>query len=431
SLGVASGDPLHDGVVLWTRLAPRPLEGGGMSDLSREVNWKVCRSELSQVGRTRTTPAPNAEASQMSFAFASCHNYTAGYYAAYRHMAQQDLDLVFHLGDYIYEDGNPGTLGRAHVPAYEIRSLGDYRIRYGQYKSDPDLQAAHAAAPWVVTMDDHEVENNYADEDSDPDSPRDEFLLRRAAAYQAYYEHQPLRRSSLPDGPDMRLHRRVRYGNLAQFSVLDTRQHRSDQACGGGIKPRCEAAFDPARTMTGQKQEDWLLAGLDNPGARWNSVAQQTLMAELDMQAGDGELFNMDNWAAYVPARERILNFLQRGRTPNPVVLAGDIHATFVNDLKASFDKESSDIVATELACTSISSTKPDAVNDQIEAARPDNPHVKYYNGRERGFVRCDLTRDEWHASLLFLDDPRSRESGISAKARYVIENGRPGAQKD
>ncbi|MGH3731075.1 MAG: alkaline phosphatase D family protein, partial [Micromonosporaceae bacterium] len=377
--------------------------------------------------RTRTTPRVDQRTGHLAFAVASCQSYPAGHYAAYRHMAEQDLDLVVFLGDYLYEGPQQGQIGRGHLPNYEIRSLEDYRIRYGQYKSDPDLRAAHAAFPWLVTIDDHEVENNFADEDSDPDSDPAEFLRRRAAAFQAYYEHQPLRLASMPDGPDMALYRRFRYGDLAEFSVLDTRQDRSDQACGGGVTERCEEAYDPTRTMTGPAQERWLLDGLGESRARWNTIAQQTLMAELDFQAGEPALYNMDNWAGYVPARERILTFLRERQPSNPVVLTGDIHASFVNDLKADFANPSSVTLGTEIACTSISSGKGN--NGQIEAALPENPHVKFYNGRQRGYVRCDVTRDQWRANLLFVDDVSNPDSPVRSQARYVIEDGRPGAQ--
>ena len=300
ALGVASGDPEPDGVVLWTRLAPEPLAADGRGGMPRRkvrVRWEVATdegftsvvrrgvelarpalahsvhvevdglspareyyyrfeagSELSPVGRTKTAPAPGADVSELAFAFASCQQYEHGYFTAYKHMAEEDLDLVIHLGDYIYEYGKneyvaPGGNVRNHVPGTEITTLADYRVRHGQYKSTGNLRRAHAAFPWVVTWDDHEVENNYADEisedDTEPDQDPEVFLRRRAAAYQAYYENMPLRRSSVPRGPDMRLYRRLTYGGLAEFNVLDTRQYRTDQPCGDAFPADCAGRFGP------------------------------------------------------------------------------------------------------------------------------------------------------------------------------------------
>ena len=217
-------------------------------------------SEISPVGRTKTAPVPGAAIAQMRFAFASCQMYEHGYYTAYGHMSEEDLDLVVHLGDYIYEYGineyiaRSGNVRRHDGP--KIFTLPAYRNRYALYRSASNLRRAHAAFPWVVTWDDHEVENNYADGTPGGDRPVEEFLRRRTAAYQAYFEHMPLRRSSVPQGPDMLLHRRITYGNLAEFSVLDTRQYRDDQAAGGGVDPlipnkRTRVARSPERSKRG------------------------------------------------------------------------------------------------------------------------------------------------------------------------------------
>lgn len=471
-LGVASGEPLPDSVVIWTRLAPDPLKGGGMPDRPVPVQWQVATDEtmsrvvrrgnfvarpelghsvhvevggldpnryywyqfkvgreISPVGRTKTAPIPSDQNNQFRFAFASCQAWQAGYYAAYRHMAEQELDLVVHLGDYIYEGGiNPDAVRQHNSP--EIYTLEDYRNRYALYKGDPNLQSAHAAFPWLVTFDDHEVDNNWADEiPQDPElQSKEAFLQRRAVAFQAYYEHMPLRRVSVPQGIDMQLYRRYTFGNLAEFDVLDTRQYRSDQACGEGIKPRCPEALDPSRTMTGAKQEQWLLEGLARSQAQWNVMAQQTIMAELDFQAGPGEAYNMDNWGGYVPARDRLLSFLGDRKPSNPVVITGDIHATFVNDLKLNFQDPNSPTVGTEFVGTSISTGKGN--NDTIESALPDNPHIKFYNGRQRGYVLCDLNRERWQSDLLFVDEVENPNSPVRKLATYMVENGRPGAQR-
>ena len=319
TLGVASGDPLPDSVVLWTRLTTKPLQAdGGIPDKKIPVAWKVATRENMQqvvqdgtayarpehahsvhveterlepnteyfyqfhvgsykspVGRTKTAPAADSKIDELNFGFVSCQNYPYGYYTSHQHLAEEDLDLAFHLGDYIYEGGAEGSLGRAHEPPREIKSLSDYRIRYAQYKTDSNLQNAHAAFPWIVTWDDHEVANNYADE-IDEGTPPEEFLKRRAAAYQAYWEHQPIRRSRMPDGPDMPLYRRFKFGQLAEFNVLDTRQYRDDQTSSS------KEAKDPERTILGDEQEQWLLDGFDDSASKWNVLANQVPLAATD-----------------------------------------------------------------------------------------------------------------------------------------------------
>ena len=335
TLGVASGDPAPDGAVLWTRLAPAPLSGGGMPSRRVPVDYEVAHDERfrrtvqrgtvqsrpelghsvhveleglepgreyfyrftaagdqSPVGRTRTAPARGAALDRLAFAFVSCSQYEHGYFTAYRHLAQEELDVVVHLGDYIYEYApnvysTPGGNPRAHS-SREITTLEDYRNRHAQYKTDPDLQAAHAAAPWVITWDDHELDNNWADEIPEDGQPRGAFLRRRAAAFQAYYEHMPLRRTSRPRGIDLQLYRRVAFGDLATFHVLDTRQFRSDQACGDGRRTGCDERLDPARSITGDAQERWLLDGLEDSRARWNVLAQQVFFAQRDYEQGPG-----------------------------------------------------------------------------------------------------------------------------------------------
>ncbi|HEX3157585.1 MAG TPA: alkaline phosphatase D family protein, partial [Gemmatimonadaceae bacterium] len=317
TLGVASGDPTPDGVVLWTRLAPDPLRGGGMPPRRVPVRWEIAADEgfarivqrgealalpelahsvhvevrglasdrvywyrfitggaASPVGRTRTAPAAGARLDRFALAFASCQSYQSGYYTAHRHLANEDVNLVVFLGDYIYEGGiDQGGVRRHTGP--EIMSLGDYRDRYALYKTDPDLQAAHAAFPWTVTTDDHEVDNNYAGEISERYDAPQLFLQRRAAAYQAYYEHMPLRRSSMPKGPDLPLYRRLGFGDLLELNVLDTRQYRTDQPCGDSVTPHCAESLSPDATILGAAQERWLLDGLGASAARWNLLGNQ------------------------------------------------------------------------------------------------------------------------------------------------------------
>jgi alkaline phosphatase D len=478
SLGVASGDPTPDSVILWTRLALDPLGGGGMPPRPVAVDWEVATDEglrdvvrrgtalatpelahavhidvrglapdrwywyrfaagdaLSPVGRTRTTPAAGAAVERLRFAFVSCQDWQNGYFTAYEGLAREDLDLVVHLGDYIYEYGPRPGGPRRHTDGPEVGSLASYRNRHALYKTDPALQAAHAAFPFVVTWDDHEVENNYAGAiDEEPDTDPAAFLARRAAAYQAYYEHLPLRLSAPPQGPEVGIYWRLPYGDLAEFSLLDTRQYRTDQPCGDGIQARCAAALSEAQTMAGPAQERWLLDGLDRSAARWNVIAQQTILAQYDFRAGPERAFNMDQWDGYVAARNRLLGFLLARRPANPVVITGDIHSSWVHDLKADFDTPASATVGTEFVGTSISSDFPQQAIAPVTAALADNPHTKFFDGANRGYVRCDLSRRRWltdfravptvGGQVLVADGP------VTTLASFVVEDGVPGAQR-
>ena len=483
TLGVASGDPIPDGFVLWTRLLTAE---GEMPNRQVQVRWKVATEEnmktvvrrgeavtgpdqgysvhvdvrglktdrdyfytfrvgdyVSPVGRTRTTPGFGASPAALAFAFVSCQDYQNGYYEAYGAMAEheQDLDFVVHLGDYIYEYGpSPEAVpGREHNGP-EIKTLADYRKRHALYKGDEDMREAHRLFPFIVTFDDHEVDNNYADEIPEDDQGRRAFLRRRAAAYKAYYENMPLRRSSLPQGPDMRLYRRFSYGDLAQFSVLDTRQYRTDQPCGDGIKERCAAALSERQTMTGPAQERWLKEGLGGSRALWNVTAQQTMLAEYDFIAGPPEQFNMDQWDGYVAARNRLIGFLDKAGISNPITITGDIHSSWVHDLKTDFSRPESKTVGTEFVGTSITSEFPGEFLAPVEAALVDNPHTKYFDGSYRGYVRCDVDRQQW--TTIFKGVPTEPANGsvppqaepeapATTMATFVVENGQPGAVQE
>jgi alkaline phosphatase D len=473
ALGVASGDPWSEGVVLWTRLAPDPLNGGGMDPAPVEVVWRLATdeklsnvvrrgtmrarpesahtvhvevdgldpdrpywyqfqagSELSPVGRTRTMPRTGTTGDRLRFAFASCQHFETGYFTAYRHMAAEDLQLVFHLGDYIYEGPGRDNQVRKHLGA-EIVSLDDYRTRYAQYRTDPDLQAAHAAFPWIVTWDDHEVDNNYAADISERLDPRDAFLLRRAAAYQAYYENMPLRRTSMPRGPALQLYRQFAFGDLASFFVLDTRQYRTDQPCGDGSKAPCDGVADPAATLLGPDQERWLLDGLDQSRARWNVLPQQVMMARVDLVPGPDERVSMDQWSAYDAERNRLIDFFATRRPANPIVLTGDIHSNWVNDIKADFRNPQSATVATEFVVTSITSGGDGSPNAERAATlMGENPFVRFYNG-QRGYVSCDLTPKGLDASYRIVPFVRQRGAPIETVARFRVQDGRAGAQRE
>ena len=471
TLGVASGDPLPDGVVLWTRLAPDPLHGGGMPNENIEVSWQMATdplmknviakgaeiatpqfahsvhvevsgleaskvyyyrfkagSELSPIGRTKTAPAYDSTPERLRFAFASCQHYESGFFNAYFHMAGDDLDLVVHLGDYIYEGSAVNGAVRKHLGP-EIESIEDYRNRHAQYKSDTDLQAAHAAFPWLVTWDDHEFDNNCAGDISEQINVNPaEFLIRRANAYQAYYEHMPLRKAAIPQGPLMQVYRGCSWGRLADFSVLDTRQYRSDQPCGDGNKPPCEESLSDKQTMLGTEQEAWLNKRLKQSPATWNILAQQVMMGRADRKAGDEIAFSMDQWPGYEVPRRRLMQYLHDQKISNPVVLTGDIHTNWVNDLKIDFDDSKSPTVATEFVCTSISSGGDGTENRTgSESLKSENPFVKFYNS-ERGYVRCEITPERWQSDYQVVPYVSRKGSPQITRASFVVERDAPGA---
>ncbi|AGA25296.1 alkaline phosphatase D family protein [Singulisphaera acidiphila] len=473
SLGVASGDPTSTGVVLWTRLAPEPLvPGGGLSPVAIEVQWEIADDEAmtkvvrqgtalatpqlghsvhveadglkpdrwywyrfragdaeSPTARTRTLPTPAAQPDRLRFAFASCQHYETGLFTAYEHMVKDDLDLILHLGDYIYEDGGrPGHV-RQHL-GKEIESLDDYRIRYAQYKSDPLLQAAHARCPWLVTWDDHEVDNNYAGSVSAVKGVDSLALLaRRANAYQAYYETMPLRRPSLPRGPHMRLYRKASFGRLAELLILDTRQYRSDQPNGDKPADLNAEALDPKQTMLGERQAGWLQASLLTSPATWNVLAQQVMMALVKRKRTAESLYSMDQWPGYAAERIRLVKFLAERRVPNPVVLTGDIHSNWVNDLRVDDRNPETPIVATEFVGTSISSGGNGTSTPKgLETLRDENPCVRFFDA-QRGYVRCTVTPGTWRTDLVQVEDISRPGAPAIERASFVVEAGKPGAQ--
>jgi len=477
SLGVASGYPLPGSVALWTRLAPHPLApGGGLAPQSIPVRWELAADEAmrkpiasgtayasaawahavhvevsglepahwywyrftagdarSPVGRTRTAPTGNVE--RLRFAVASCQHYEQGWFGPYRHIVADHPDLVLHLGDYIYESSRArGTLRRHGTP--EPHTLDDYRARHALYRLEPELQAAHASCPWLLTWDDHDVENDYAADRSENADPPEWFLARRAAAYQAWYEHMPLRRSMIPYGPDMTLYTRAAFGSLAQFHVLDDRQYRSPQACpppgrGGSTvvdAAACAALADPARSMLGARQEAWLAAGFASSRAKWNIVAQQTLMAQVDQLRGPGRRAWTDAWDGYPAARARLLGAMRERRLANPVVLGGDVHSFYACDLKADFGDPASPVLASEFTGTSI--TSESLSQDLIDSWREDNPHIKFAEGRYRGYLRIELTPGLLRADMRAMETVRERDAPCSTLASWVVEDGRPGPQR-
>ncbi|MDQ0214486.1 alkaline phosphatase D [Oikeobacillus pervagus] len=472
TLGVASGDPLPDGVVLWTRLAPDPLNGGGMDNHPFPVQWEVsldsnfknvvkrgtelskpqlahsvhvevdglepstwyyyrfkARSEISPVGRTRTSPAYNSSVDHLNFAFVSCQNWPVGFYTAYQHLAKDDLDLVVHLGDYIYEGKHSSTIRSTNVDTPEIYTIEDYRNRYALYKLDSDLQAAHANFPWIVTFDDHEVDNNYAgDIPQDPDKQsKKDFLTRRSVAYQAYYEHMPLRRTSLPNKSNIQLYRRLTFGNLVDFNVLDTRQYRDDQANGDGWKVPTPESENPTRTLLGEEQERWLLDGLATSQAKWKVLAQQVFFAHRDGDFDpEGEYVSMDAWDGYPAARQRIVDFLAEKDIKNTIVITGDVHTNWANEIKVDFHDANSQNVAVEFVGTSITSNGDgsDVKKDTAQYLQ-ENPHIKFYNNY-RGYVRCKLTQDTWQTDFRVVPYVSKPGAPISTRASFIVEDSIP-----
>ncbi|WP_369194253.1 alkaline phosphatase D family protein [Streptomyces djakartensis] len=479
TLGVASGDPLPDSVLLWTRLAPEPFaEDGGLGQERVVVYWEVAIDEwfalveqqgaatahpeyahsvhvdvkglspdstyyyrfrvgawISPVGRTRTAPAPGSDADTLRLAAVACQAYQDGYYTAHRHLAQEDVDVVFHLGDYLYEYGVNSAGGARRytdrklpdVFNHEATTLADYRLRYALYKNDPDLQAAHAQHPFVVTWDDHETENNYAGPYDEKGSPQDQFLVRRAAAYRAYWENQPLRADQLPQGPDARLYRRLTWGSLAQFDILDTRQYRSDQAYDDRPHAPGPESDDPARTLTGDAQERWLLDGWRNSDALWNVMPQQVCFSQRKFDLTAPARVSMDAWDGYRASRARVMAGAKAAGIDNWMVLTGDVHVGYAFDIKEDFDDPASRTVGTEFTCTSIASggdgtEKPADWDTYMEA----NPHMKYYDGR-RGYVRVELGRDEAQVDFRIVPAITTPGASIATTASFVTEVGSPG----
>jgi alkaline phosphatase D len=472
ALGIASGDPGTDGFVLWTRIAPAGTDAAFLpigdfavgwvvaedEDLSRIVRrgsmiasaewahsvhvevdglaadrwyWYQfhCNGEASAIGRTRTLPAAGTPVARLRLALASCQHYEHGYFAAYRHMLADDLDLVVHVGDYIYE-GSFGAQVRRHDSPDGAETLAGYRNRHACYKSDMDLQRAHAAYPWLVTWDDHEVSNDYAGLVSNDAASQAAFAARRAAAYRAYYEHMPLRAQHRPSASAMPLYRRVDFGDLARISMLDDRQYRSAHACAerGEMVDACSQRWSHAQTMLGDAQQRWLESGLAGSDARWNVIAQQTLIAPyVSRTHDDRKVVWTDGWDGYAGARARLLGFIAERRVGNVVTLGGDVHAFYANDLKADFDDPDSAVIASEFIGTSLATQGDDYA--AIARDLPLNPHVRYFENRWRGYLRCEVTPELWRSDLRIVDDATDVHSGARTLLSVHLESGRPGIQ--
>jgi len=473
ALGVASGEPSAEGFVLWTRLAPDPLHGGGMPPLDVPVEWQVADDEnfarivrrgvaiaapewahslhvevdglasdrwyfyrflsggaASPIGRTRTLPARAAPAARLRLAVASCQHFEQGYFSAYRHMLDDDLDCIVHVGDYIYE-GSWGAQVRVHESPRGAFTLDDYRNRHACYKRDVDLAAAHAAYPWLVTWDDHDVANDYAGLVPNDAESVFEFARRRAAAYRAWYEHMPLRGVHRPraDG-GMWMQGRYDFGTLARINLLDDRQYRMPHPCAerGTMVRGCAQRFAASQTLLGSDQESWLEQGLTGSAARWNVLAQQTLIAPFESRAVDGgyDVWT-DGWDGYPAARAQLLGTIAQRGVRNVIALGGDMHAFYVSDLKTNFDDADAAPIATEFVGTSI--TSHDVDHDAVSRDLPHNPHIRYFESRWRGYLRCEITPQSWRTDLRIVDNVENVASQSSTLATFHVEDGRAGAQ--
>jgi len=471
TLGVASGSPRPDGIVLWTRLAPDPLHGGGMSERPVDVHWELAQDDSfrrisakgtakaypefahsvhvevqglepardywyrftagdarSPVGRTRTAAAIDADA-PVRLAFASCQQFEQGYYAAFRDMATQPLDVVVHLGDYIYES----SWGSHHVRRHQggiPTALAEFRDRYALYKGDPDLQAAHAACPWLVIWDDHEVANDYTDDVSPRTADPAQFLKIRAAAYQAWYEHMPVRASARPEGASATIYGRHRFGGMLDVFLLDGRQYRSHHAClsGRSASPLmdCAERFAPERSFLGATQEAWLARELGTRAPRWTVIAQTTLMADADRRRGPEPGYWMDGWDGYAAARTRLLQAVADRRPVNPLVISGDVHAFWAADLHLDPSRPPT---ATEFVSGAITSEGPSPASVANMLAK--NKHLRYGRADKRGYALMHLDAKGCEVEFRAVEDEKSPSSAVGRLARFSVENGAAGVHLD
>ncbi|MBG9386692.1 alkaline phosphatase D family protein [Caenimonas aquaedulcis] len=475
ALGIASGSPLHDSVVLWTRLANVPPGADALT-----VQWEMAHDEgftrivqrgqaqalaalghsvhveagglepdrwyfyrfmaggaTSPVGRTRTFPAPDAAVQSLRLAYASCQRWEHGYFSAYRHMREENLDAVVFLGDYIYEYPTASKPART-PPGTWVTTLADYRDRYALHKSEADLRAMHAACPWIVTWDDHEVQNDYAGLTPGDSGPQvADFAARRAAAYQAFYENMPVRASALTRalaglqaGAEMRLYSRQRLGRLGSLIVLDDRQYRDAQVCSRGGKPgsstldpaTCAAWNDPARTLLGAAQESWLDGTLAAAGEGWTIVAQQSLFGRRDFTAGPGQSLWNDGWDGYAAARTRFTQSLQKHRVANPVLLGGDVHENWVGHVMADYDRPDSATLGVELCGTSITSRS--GGNAKTAERIAENPHFVFADAERKGYGVAEFTPSKLTATLRVVDDVTRPDTKIETLARFAVAAG-------
>lgn len=473
SLGVAAGDPWPDGFVIWTRLAPKPLEPhGGMAPQSVVVQWEVAEDERflrivrsgetlarpelahsvhveveglkpgrpywyrflaggaarSQTGMAKTAPALGIIPARLRLVNAGCQSYPHGWFDAWRYISQEpDLDAVFHYGDYIYEYGASNKIikdetgqivERQHLGG-EVYSLDDYRQRYAQYKADPDLKAAHAAAAFIVTFDDHEVDNDWVSDFDQDGTPPEIFALRKAAALQAWYEHMPVRRAQMPHPGGITMYRRLDYGGLLRIHALDTRSFRSDQLCVKPDQTNCRRADGMDSTVLGAAQEAWLAAGLRNE-ARWNLIAQQVRMMPLLRAGSEKPLALTDQWSGYPAARARLVKAITDAKLTNVIVATGDAHVHNVGTVPLRDDDIGGAAAAVEFLATSISSDGDGAPSNKATDSYRNSPNLALANA-QRGYMRFEITPKEWRTDVNVLDRVQMRGGKLSRLARFTV----------
>lgn len=492
ALGAASGSPSSDGFVLWTRLVDGPVPGTVAFETERHklpdhvtVRWEVAQDEhfhqivrsgtapalaalghtvhvevtglaparwyfyrfmhgdaVTHTARTRTAPAADSMPEKMRFAFVSCQRWEQGHYAGYAHMLNEDLDAILFLGDYIYEYAMPNKPGKAPLVRTHTlplaKNLEDFRDRYALYRSDAHLQAAHRACPWIISWDDHEVQNDYAGLQG-VGTPEQALALRNAG-YQAFYENMPLRASTLLHGTSglgtsdgVQIYDRYSWGRLLRFHMLDTRQYSDGQACrpSGGkplkaVTPQsCPPMLDDSRSMLGHTQERWLAEGLQQDAqeqTRWTVLGQQTIFSRRNYTAAPEESFHSGTWDAYPQARQRLIDTMHRSGTRNNVILGGDIHQNYVSRVLKDFTQPDSACIASEFCGTSITSYSGTSQKRAQEIADL-NPHILMARADQRGYAVAEVTPQRWTTHLRALDDVSKENSGLSTQASFIIED--------
>ena len=486
SIGVASGSPNHHSVVLWTRLMAEPGSSKTQfADTDVSVKWEVADDEgfkvnrragqvvalaalahsvhleldglqsdrwdfyrfqigdaQSTTGRTRTLPHPEAMVQKLRVAYASCQRWEHGYFSAYDHMCQENLDMVLFLGDYIYEYAGAANPVRLPKGGW-VNSLDDYRERYALHKSEKGLQAMHAQCPWLVTWDDHEVSNDYAGlERGQSGNISFNFAAQRARAYQAFYEHMPLRASALiksieglAQGAELRIYGQVPYGKLANIYLLDDRQYRDKQVCNksdghgsGFINPdQCEDWFNPKRSLLGLEQTKWLdqaFANAQKDARPWNVVAQQTIFGRRDFRIGAGYTLWNDGWDGYSAARQQMTQSMQNKALKNPVLIGGDVHENWVGHVMADAYKDDSAKLGVEFCGAGI--TARSAGNSKLPARLAENPHFIFADSERKGYGVVEFTAKQIQTELRVVDDVRQPQTKIETLAKFEVEAGVP-----
>ncbi|RZS32473.1 alkaline phosphatase D [Herbihabitans rhizosphaerae] len=449
TLGVASGDPGPDGILLWTRLAPEPLANDQPLPTTVDVDWvlatdpelsnKIAQGQTeadastghsvhvpvaglepntryyyrfsaqgkeSRLGRTKT--APTGAIPSVRFASANCQAWHDGFYAAHRGIAAEDLDFVVHLGDYMYEHGQVGGTPIRDHEGPEVHTLTDYRRRHALYKGDPSLRAAHAAHPWFLTWDDHEVVNDY----SGTSKP---LRKRRAAAYQAWWEHMPVR-GDTPATPQ--IHQRRMWGDLLELTVLDLRQYRSAQNL-------------PDGTILGAQQKSWLKSTVDTAPDAWRCWVNSIMLSQLAKQGG-GYYFT-DQWDGFLAERKEVLTHVHDAGLRDLVVITGDWHSAFVDDIRPDFDNAHSPVIGTEFTAHSVASGaySPDWNQTNGPIMGKANPHLKYFEGNRYGYDVYEVTPQRWSTHMRVIGDRRDPNSPVSTLTTFHVDRGVAGSYED